>query len=160
MAMFIRTARESDVERIALLTAQLGYDVTSPDVKVRLSRLLSHPDHAVFVADRDGLAVGWIHALVAEYIESGPFAFIGGLVVDRDHRRQGIAGALMARAEDWARKQGCSVVRLTSSLTRTAAHQFYKDIGYTIVKTQYSLGKTLDSSGDDLQRFVPRVDGT
>jgi GNAT superfamily N-acetyltransferase len=67
-------------------------------------------------------------------VDAEAFVLIGGLVVDRNHRRLGIGRELMDRAEAWARERGCSMVRLTSSATRTAAHRFYEDLGYTHIK--------------------------
>jgi GNAT superfamily N-acetyltransferase len=102
-----------------------------------------------------------VHVQLAEYVESGTFAVIGGLVVDRAHRRQGIGAALMAEAEAWARDQGCTVMRLSSSTSRTRAHSFYAGLGYRIVKTQHSFAKPLDQSGvPRVDQLVPRVDDT
>jgi GNAT superfamily N-acetyltransferase len=79
-------------------------------------------------------------------------------VVERAHRRKGIGRLLMYEAEEWARLQGCSVVRLWSSSARTASHLFYEQLGYTNIKTQYSFIKSLKAGGQDLRTFVPRVD--
>jgi len=102
--------------------------------------------------------VGWIHVLVAEYVESDAAAVIGGLVVDRSHRRSGVGRVLVDAAEAWARQQGCAVVRLWSSSTRTEAHRFYEGLGYTNIKTQYSFAKSLAGTSQDLRRLVPRVE--
>ena len=130
----IRTARLSDAGEIAQLTTQLGYDLTEVDAPDRLSRLLLGDDQQFFVADVDGRAVGWAHVVFDEYIDAEPFVVVGGLVVDRNHRRLGIGRALMDRAEAWATERGCSIVRLTSSATRTVAHRFYERLGYTNIK--------------------------
>ena len=107
----------------------------------------------------DGGAVGWVHVVLAEYVDAEAFVVIGGLVVDRARRRLGIGRALMDRAETWARERGCSMVRLTSSAARKAAHRFYEDLGYTNIKTQYSFVKALDTAAAARAgRFVPRVD--
>lgn len=45
---------------------------------------------------------------------------------------------LVAQAEQWARKQGCSIVRLWSNSVRTDSHRFYEELGYTNMKTQYA----------------------
>jgi GNAT superfamily N-acetyltransferase len=101
---------------------------------------------------------GWVLAVIAEYIESERFVAIGGLVVDKDHRRKGIGRVLMEHAEGWAKEQGCSIVRLSSSSTRTPAHRFYEALGYTNIKTQYSFIKFLDADQHyDVRKFVPRV---
>lgn len=89
---------------------------------------------------------------------SSAFVVIGGLVVDRSHRRGGIGRALMEHGEEWARKKECSVVRLWSSTIRSDSHRFYERIGYRNIKTQYSFLKSLDDTrGDDVRRFVPRA---
>jgi GNAT superfamily N-acetyltransferase len=155
----IRPARQSDSGDIARLTTQLGYDLTEADAADRLSRILLRNDQQFFVADLDGHAAGWVHVVFAEYVDVETYVLIAGLVVDRNHRRLGIGRALMHRAEVWARERGCSMVRLTSSATRTGAHRFYEELGYTNIKTQYSFAKGLDSTGAGRVRsFVPRVE--
>lgn len=139
----------------------LGYEAAEADIAPRLGRVLARSDQQFLVAEGEGGLLGWVHVEIAEYVESGSFAVIGGLVVDRAHRRQGIGAALMADAEAWARRQGCAVMRLWSSTSRAPAHQFYAGLGYRNVKTQYSFVKPLDERGEALAaRLVPRVDGT
>ena len=155
----IRAARLSDAGEIAQLTTQLGYDVTEAVAADRLSRLLRRDDQQFFVADVDGRTVGWVHVVFTEYVDAEAFVVIGGLVVDRNHRRLGIGRALMDRAEVWATERGCSMVRLSSSATRTAAHRFYEGLGYTNIKTQYSFVKALNpAAAARVRSFVPHVD--
>ncbi len=155
----IRVARATDAGEIAQLTTQLGYELTDADAADRLSRVLLRDDQRFFVADLDGRAVGWVHVVRAEYVDAEAFVVIGGLVVDRSYRRLGIGRALMDRAEAWARERGCSVVRLSSSATRTAAHRFYEGLGYTNIKIQYSFIKPLNpAAAARVRTFVPRVD--
>lgn len=158
--MTIRPGRVSDAPHISRLTTQLGYDLDVTAATERLARILPRPEQQLFVADVNGEVVGWLHAAVADYVDAERYVLIAGLVVDRAQRRTGIGRALMARAEAWALEQGCALVRLTSSSTRTAAHRFYEDIGYTNIKTQFSFIKALDGSDPGaLRAFVPRVDG-
>lgn len=158
--MTMRPGRVSDAPQISRLTSQLGYDLDVAAATERLARILPRPEQRLFVAEVDGEAVGWLHAAVADYVDAERYVLIAGLVVDREQRRTGIGRALMARAEAWALEQGCAHVRLASSSTRTAAHRFYEDIGYTNIKTQFSFIKALDGSDPSaLRAFVPRVDG-
>ena len=108
----IRSARPSDAEAIAELTKQLGYFAEPAAVVSRLSRLLARSDQELLVADHGGRAIGWIHMVVTEYIESDAFVVIGGLVVDREYRMQGIGRRLLTCAEEWAAQHGCALVRL------------------------------------------------
>lgn len=159
MALSIRIAQQSDAEGIRDLTSQLGYDVDAPAAAARLSRILSRSDQQFIIAEVDGSLAGWVHAVIAESIESERFVTIGGLVVDRRHRLKGIGRKLMEHAEQWAREQGCVIVRLRSSSTRTAAHRFYEALGYTNIKTQYCFIKSLDAARQqEVQKVIPRVD--
>jgi GNAT superfamily N-acetyltransferase len=143
---------------VAQLTAELGYDVAVPELRARLSRLLARSDNQFFVAEIDDHVVAWLHATIAESIETGPFVMIAGLVVASSRRGQGIGRMLMDQAEAWAKEQHCSLVRLWSTSARTGAHRFYQHLGYTIVKTQYSFARSLDPAAqDDLKQFVPRI---
>ncbi|MDP9179782.1 MAG: GNAT family N-acetyltransferase [Gemmatimonadota bacterium] len=141
------------------MTAQLGYDAEPSNIAATLARILSRQDQQFLVAELEGRPVGWLHALIVEYVESGSFVVIGGLVVDSNHRRKGVGRLLMQHAEAWAKARGYSIVRLTSSTTRAPAHQFYQELGYAKIKTQYAFVKSIDDEGKEiLQRFIPRVD--
>jgi GNAT superfamily N-acetyltransferase len=157
-AVTIRPARQSDAGAIATLTKQLGYEVAPSEVAERLSRLLTRDDQQFSIAVLDDQPVGWIHMVVTEYVESGAFVVIGGLVVDRKHRKRGIGRLLLAHAENWALGRGCSIVRLWSSAARTEAHAFYQHVGYANIKTQYSFVKSLDGAPPGaLRGFIPDV---
>ena len=84
---------------------------------------------------------------------------IEGLVVDRTYRGRGIGKLLLTRAEEWARANGCLLVRLRSTAARIDAHLFYEHLGYVKVKTQFSFAKAVDAAGEHLiQRLVPHVE--
>lgn len=146
-AVSIRMACASDVDGMARLTSQLGYDVPVSAVQARLCSILARFDQRFLIAEDSGDSVGWLHAMIIECLETDRFVMIAGLVVDRGHRRQGIGRLLMRHAEQWADEQGCRVVRLWSSAARAAAHRFYEEIGYTNIKTQYSFAKLSTLSG-------------
>jgi GNAT superfamily N-acetyltransferase len=158
MTIPVRLATLADAAAIADLTSQLGYDVAPSAISERLSRIIMRPDHILFVAEHDGAVVGWLHASIAEHLETDAAVVIGGLVVDRHHQGRGIGRVLMEHAENWARERECSIVRLRSSASRTGAHQFYERLGYSNIKTQYSFAKSL--AGGALDMFVPRVTAT
>jgi len=138
----IRLAKEGDVEALAKLAGQLGYPSTSQQVSGRLTVLLARPDdNAIFVADQNGRPLGWVHAHIYRLLVDDPEVEIGGLIVDQTVRGHGIGEQLMQAAETWAKKMGCSSVYLRSNTIRTPAHEFYKRIGYEIIKSQYAFRK-------------------
>lgn len=132
----IRTAKQTDVEEIARRAVQLGYSATMEQITSRIDRIFSDPNAALFVCEiPEKQLAGWVHVfgkhlLQAEYVE------IGGLVVDKPFRRQGIGLQLMKKSEEWASENGYPEVRLRSGDERKEAHQFYKQIGYTNLKAQ------------------------
>ncbi|MGH9650383.1 MAG: GNAT family N-acetyltransferase [Terriglobales bacterium] len=140
----IRPAGIEDAERIALLAGQLGYPSSPTQVTQRLRNLKGDDRHAVFVAEsHEGSVIGWVHAFVCSLVESDPYAEIGGLIVDEQHRGAGVGGLLLEQAELLARAKDCASLRLRSNIIRKEAHAFYLKRGYTITKTQHAFAKTL-----------------
>ena len=159
MNVSVRAARLDDAGSIAQLNGQLGYALTAEDAAARLSKILSKRDHQFLIAEADGTTLGWMHAALSDHLDTDTCVIIEGLVVDRNHRGQGVGKILLARAEQWAKASGCSLVRLRSTSTRTNAHAFYEHLGYTNVKTQYSFAKGVDAAGRDaVKRLAPRVE--
>jgi GNAT superfamily N-acetyltransferase len=91
----------------------------------------------------DGHVLGWVHVHLYSLLVDDPEAEIGGLVVDEKARGQRIGEKLMQAAEAWTLEKGCLSVYLRSNVIRSRAHEFYKRIGYTIVKSQYAFRKKL-----------------
>lgn len=140
----IRRARGEDAEPLAQLSTQLGYASAHDEVKERLGLIEGDPGHCVFVAETSrGKVVGWVHVSISYLVESDPEAEIGGLVVDEAARETGVGRLLMERAEQWAREKNLHAVYLRSNIIRKDAHQFYKRLGYSIIKTQYAFRKKI-----------------
>jgi GNAT superfamily N-acetyltransferase len=144
MHVTIRPATLDDCEPIARLSEQLGYPTTREQTQQRLQGIITHNrDHIVYVAVSHDTVIGWIHALVHPSLLTDTAAEIAGLVVDEQHRSQGIGEILMAHAEQWARKHGCHSVRLRSNVKRDRAHAFYQRLGYTLWKSSHAFRKDL-----------------
>jgi len=144
-SVVIRAMRESDVDAIHRLAVQLGYP-TEPALTLGRIRAVLASDFAdAFVAeDSEGRVVGWAHVFTAPFLESGPSAELGGLVVDESARGRGIGKALVARTEAWARERGIRKICLRSNVIRTEAHDFYQKLGFAIQKSQYKFQKEIE----------------
>jgi GNAT superfamily N-acetyltransferase len=140
----VRPAASADAGAIASLSGQLGYLCTAEDIERRLARAAGDADGAVLVADsrRDGV-IGWVHVRAIHLLTRDACAEIGGLVVEEAMRGRGIGGRLMAAAEEWARCQGLSTLRLRSNVVRDEAHEFYRGRGFESSKTSLLFTKTL-----------------
>jgi GNAT superfamily N-acetyltransferase len=139
----VRVLRPGDAESVAVLCSQLGYPTSAADVERRLQSA-GDRGHVVFMAESpDGRAVGWVQVCARTILVSDRHAEVEGLVVDREWRGKGVGRALMKRAEEWARQEGCGAVSLRSNVVREGARPFYEDIGYEVVKTQWAFRKRL-----------------
>ena len=140
----IRAAQAPDVARIAELAGQLSYPSTPEEIARRLQGMNDSADAAVFVAELETAEIaGWIAVFVYRTIEADARAEVSGLVVDERFRSQRVGERLLARAEDWARENGCHVIGLRSNIVRDRAHAFYERHGYKHVKTQKAFRKQL-----------------
>ena len=141
--LFLRPVVASDAAALAALLGELSYPATEGEARERVERLNGRDDHAVFVAERGGVVVGWIHVFVLPSMEHSPMAVIAGLVVTESERGSGIGARLVAEGEAWASRRGCTRVRVRSNVIRERAHRFYRRLGYSVTKTQLVLDKAL-----------------
>ncbi len=141
--LITREITAGDAAAAARLSGELGYPVSSEEMKRRLESLARMPNHAVYVACIAGEVVGWIHVRVSHHLQAEPRAEIGGLVVASEARSRGIGRRLVAVAEEWALQQGLKSIVVRSRATREAAHRFYLREGYSITKTSAVFTKEL-----------------
>jgi GNAT superfamily N-acetyltransferase len=139
----VRRATPADAESVARLCGQLGYAASAAQAAERLRTIDSHPGHAVLVAESGGAVAAWIDLHIEHSIAAGKTVQVAGLVVDENHRGSGVGRLLMRHAEEWARSNGCSSVRLRSNIIRSQAHEFYVKLGYKVTKTQKAFAKDL-----------------
>ncbi|WP_123770075.1 GNAT family N-acetyltransferase [Vulcaniibacterium tengchongense] len=127
-----------DAAELARLCAQLGYPQAAAEFEARLRRVLASPDHPVLVATHDDRALlGFVALERRLLLESGEVVEIAALAVDAQARRRGIARALLAAAEDWARRIGIAELVVRSNVARAESHPFYQGVGFRRAKTQH-----------------------
>jgi hypothetical protein len=66
----IRRAKDSDAERIAELSGQLGYPAKPAEIRQRLGKIKPPSQHAVLVAESpERKVIGWLHVGVSPLLE-------------------------------------------------------------------------------------------
>lgn len=110
---------------------------------MRLAALSGSHDDEIFVAVLGLTPVAWIHVGVATLLEAPRRGEIRGLIVTASLRSCGLGAQLVAVAEDWARAQGVTGIRVRSNLLRERTHAFYERLGYTVAKSQKVFDKRL-----------------
>ena len=109
-----------------------------------LARVLADAGGQVFVAvDPHANVLGWTHVVARQNLEEVPFAELAGLIVDADARSRRVGAQLLHAAEDWARSNGFSRLRVRSNVSRERAHAFYRREGYDEIKRQVVFVKPL-----------------
>lgn len=141
--LIIREVQDIDIEEIADLCNQLGYQTESEDIPLRLKQISDLDHHIVFVAELDNLVIGWIHVYICPLLVSPFQAQLGGLVVHSKHRGKGIGTRLMHQAEAWSKSHGCKYLTIFTNITRIETHIFYDHIGYQNIKTEHVMRKEI-----------------
>ncbi len=132
----IRLAELGDAQAIADLSAQWGYQSTHEKIKHLLFEILHNKDHAIFILSHENQMIGWIHGIYSLRVESDPFVEIGGLVVDRDFRRNGLGKHLVNKIVELSLSRNCHLIRVRCNIIRREANAFYGAIGFKEVKQQ------------------------
>lgn len=145
-------ARIEDIDSVAALRHAL-WPEASVDELFEESRHMIMDQSAsgmVFLAYLPGRAVAVGFAEVAlrhDHVNgcsSNPVAFLEGIYVDPQHRRRGIAMALVDAAAAWGRAAGASEFASDALLENVASHRFHVAAGFTeterVVYFRQSLG--------------------
>ena len=136
MDTYARQMSSEDAAAVAALSGQLGYPLSSEQILQNINAVRRSEDHDAFVAIYDSHVVGWIGVAQAMMIESLPFCEINGLVIHENLRGKGIGKLLVERAKQWAKEKGNDTIRLRCNVKRTAAHEFYRHLGFEETKQQ------------------------
>ena len=141
----IRQATTNDIPAMnELFRKDLGYAESTLEIVEKQFAGLDNSREVVFIAETDsGHIAGVIHVEKYNVLYFPTMANILGIAVAADFRRQGIGSALLKRAEEWARENGASSMRLNSGESRKQAHEFYRAQGYTDDKKQLRFIKEL-----------------
>lgn len=130
----IRACREQDLAELKSLMADLGYERTEQDLSVTVREIRQRRGE-VFVADKQGNAIGCICALLDIRLAAGTYGEIVSLVVSERFRGNGVGRMLVAHAENWLGER-VEKIRLRANTIRIQAHGFYSSLGYEEKKSQ------------------------
>ncbi len=156
MTISVRRAEPRDASELVDLARTVGSEeegwlITngewrSASEERRYLRAIRRSRHAaVLVAEVPERIVGRLSIARDPHPASGHVADVG-VMVARDHRRQGAGRALMAAAEDWARSVGVSKIELHVFPYNAAALALYESLGYEregLRRRHYSRGDEL-----------------
>ncbi len=86
-------------------------------------------NYGVYVAAAGEIAIGFLYV---QYYAWNRLCQIHGLAVDPAFQRQGIAAALVRRAEEFARSKGARGIYVDTPTSNTGGRKFYEASGYQL----------------------------
>ena len=145
--LMIRNALLSDAATVAALAQQLWPHHEAAQLQEEFEPLLEDANAAVFLAFSDDMPVGFAQCqLRHDYVEgtaSSPVGYLEGIFVVPAYQKQGIARALLASCEKWAKEQGCSEFASDCELSNTNSLRFHLSMGFEEANRIICFTKTL-----------------
>ena len=136
--MTIRKADTADAEQLHDLYSR--HLTTQPpeqpqDMEVwrsKIERFHSDPMYHILVGEVDGRVVSSVTLVVIENLTRNlrPYALVENVVTHSEHRGNGYAKMLMARAAEIAEQHGCYKIMLLTSGRHDGVLQFYESCGF------------------------------
>jgi GNAT superfamily N-acetyltransferase len=135
----IRRATEHDVPAIVAMLADDALGATREDTAdlgaylAAFGRIDADPHQHLAFATVDGKPAGTLQLTIVQGLSRHGMrrAIIESVRVHRDLRGQGLGSELIEWAIERARELGAGIVQLTSDASRTDAHRFYENLGFT-----------------------------
>ncbi len=150
----VRAAVEADLPAILALidadpisSARPGHSVGITDaVRRAFAEIQQSPAHSLWVIEESGWVLGTYQlSLLPGLARDGMRrAIIESVHVRPDWRSRGLGEALLRHAIAQAREANCGTLQLTTDKRRTAAHRFYRRLGFIASHE----GMKLDLAGD------------
>jgi predicted N-acetyltransferase YhbS len=127
----IREATEADIPALVPLVNRAfeiekffsGADRTDADEMLRMMK-----DGTYLVSEDEQGVAGCVYVKI-----NGSAGYFGMLAVDPNRQKSGLGGKLIAAAEDFARKRGCSAMEITVVNIRPELFPYYRKLGYVDV---------------------------
>ncbi|MGO4737501.1 aminoglycoside 6'-N-acetyltransferase [Bosea sp. 2KB_26] len=133
--MLIETCTAGMLEDWVRLRLALWPDSTVQEHRDAAAGILESLNETAFIAwDGAGAAIGLAEAALRhDYVngcETSPVGFLEGIYVAPDWRLHGVARALCAAVEAWARGHGCVELASDTGLTNAVSQQAHEALGF------------------------------
>lgn len=133
--MHIETCGESDLPQWVALRVALWPDEDAAQMTREAPGLLIRPGALVLVAREGETVIGFAEAAIRrDYVngcETSPVAFVEGIYVNPEQRRRGVARAMVAAVEDWARQRGLRELASDALLDNAQSHAMHNALGFS-----------------------------
>jgi GNAT superfamily N-acetyltransferase len=134
--MEFRTLTGEDLESLLELYRQLDEDddQSTPEQSEKVwMQIENDPNIQYFGAIDNGKVVSTCYAVYIPNLTRGNrgICFIENVVTDKEYRKRGLASKVIDMAIEFAKEHHCYKAILQSGITRSEAHQFYENKGFS-----------------------------
>lgn len=144
----IREATAADVPAWSGLRALLWPEGTAAEHAAELPAWLADPDACSRVAvSPEGRIIGFVEGRLRSHADgcaTSPVGYLEGWFVEREWRRHGVGGALVAAFEAWARERGCRELASDTWPENGASIAAHRRLGFVEVDCVVTFRKALD----------------
>ncbi|MGL5923501.1 aminoglycoside 6'-N-acetyltransferase [Chroococcidiopsis sp.] len=134
------------------LALKLWSDESVEEMQRSLTNIFHSPREAGFlVKDDNDKAIGFMNlSLRSDYVPGAtqsPVAYVEGIYVKDEYRKQGVGKKLIQYAQQWAIERGCIELASDALLDNTASYEFHTKVGFQEVERVVTFIKQVTSSG-------------
>jgi aminoglycoside 6'-N-acetyltransferase I len=126
---------QNDFNEWLELALTLWPDYSTVEMQAILTNILDSPrEDGFMVRDGNGDAIAFMNlSLRSDYVPGAthrPVAYVEGIYVKDEYRKQGVGKALIQTAQQWAIDRGCLELASDALIENTASHEFHAKIGF------------------------------
>ena len=148
--MKIVPVTQDDFDTWLNLSLQLWPDESPEERRKTLTSILQSPREAGFlIKDDSGIAIGFMNlSLRYDYVPgatTSPVAYVEGIYVKNEYRKQGIGRYLIEYAQQWGREHGCVEIASDALLDNTVSYDFHREVVFQEVERIVTFIKQIDS---------------
>ena len=129
------------------LRCALWPDEDAQQIAAEAPAMLARPDMLVLAACEGDAVIGFAEAAIRrDYVngcETSPVAFVEDIYVVPQRRRRGVAKAMIAAVEGWARQKGLSELASDALLDNAQSHAMHNALGFGETERVVYFRKTL-----------------
>ena len=127
-------AKQCDATAVAKLAAKMWTSTAEAVLKDEFEELVLNSDNGIFLCVEDGVPIGFAQCqLRRDYVEgtkTSPVAYLEGIFVEENYRKQGYGKLLVRTCEKWAKSRGCSEFASDCELQNTDSLDFHLHTGF------------------------------
>ncbi|BFG70660.1 GNAT family N-acetyltransferase [Sediminibacterium sp. KACHI17] len=132
--MDIQLLSDTTIDPIIELTLALWPECDYDEEKNQWKQFMYSPDHYCALAKVEHAYIGFIHISIrydyVEGAESNKTAYLEGIYVKPDYRKNQIASALLSSGEKWAISNGLTEIASDTEINNQISQLFHQQAGF------------------------------